>query len=143
MSDFKVDVKIAKIDEERRQVFGIFSLVEKNGELIFDGEDEAIPVCELEKAAYDHVLNARIAGENHVRKGVGTLIESFVFTKEKIDALTSALAMSGVVAKIDIPAVGWWGGYHVHDDKVWKAVQSGEYSSFSIGGSVEQREDVE
>ena len=141
MDKFEFNAEIAKVDDEKRQVFGIFSLVEKNGDTVVDSEGDVIATSELEKAAYNHVLHARIAGENHIRKGVGTLIESFMFTDEKRDALVKALAVSGIVAKVDIPAVFWWGGYHVHDDKVWKAVKEGEYTSFSIGGSANREED--
>ena len=41
-----------------------------------DSEDE------LEKAAYQYVLNSRDGGEMHVRKGVSTMVESVVLTKE-------------------------------------------------------------
>lgn len=129
---------IVKLDDEKRQVFGIFSVAKVGDDLVVDGEDDTISPEELEKAAYDHVLDARIAGENHVRKGVGDLIESVVFTPEKTAAMVKCLAETGIVAKIEIPAVAWWGGYFVHDDKVWKAVKDGDYVSFSIGGSADR-----
>jgi hypothetical protein len=132
--------KIVKIDEEQRNVFGIFSVAEANGAPVVDHEDDSFTGDELEKAAYNHVLEARIAGENHVRKGVGDLIESVVFTEEKCAAMVKCLAETGITATIEIPAVAWWGGYHVHDDAVWKAVKAGEYVSWSIGGSADRAE---
>lgn len=137
---FKTDAKIIKFDDERRYVFGIFSVAKIGDELVVDGEDDQIDPDHLETAAYNHVLDARVAGENHVRKGVGSLIESMVFTPEKVAALAKALTDAGIDATVEIPAVVWWGGYHVHDDKVWKAVKSGKYVSFSVGGSAERTE---
>ncbi len=130
-----LDAKITKLDEDKRLAFGFFSVVEKNGERVVDSEDDRIAPDEIEKAAYGHVLNARIASDSHERMGVGKLIESVVFTPEKTAAMVKALAEIGVVAKIDIPAVAWWGGYHINDDAVWKSIKAGNLPSFSIGGT--------
>ena len=125
--DFLLKADINKVDEEQRIVFGWFSVIEENGEEVFDGEEDAIKSVDLEKAAYQFVLDARIAGENHIRKGVGQLVESIVFTKEKQETLG-----------IDLGKVGWWGGFYVSDDDVWDKVKNGEFASFSIGGKAER-----
>jgi len=137
---FETKCQLVKLDDERRHVFGIFSVSKIGDQLVEDGEEDTISPDELENAAYNHVLDARIAGENHVRKGVGDLIESFVFTPDKAEAMTKCLGETGIVAKFDCDAVFWWGGYFVHDDAVWKAVKDGEYVSFSIGGSADRSE---
>lgn len=116
--------ELKKVDEDQRLVFGWFSVVEVDGEAVVDREGDVISPEELEKAAYNFVLKARIAGEVHMRKGVGDLVESIMFTKEKQEALG-----------IDLGMVGWWGGFKVSDDTVWKAVQAGDYAMFSIGGT--------
>ena len=46
-----------------------------------------------------------------------------VFTKEKQKLLG-----------IDLGFVGWWGGFKVLDDALWKNFKSGKYEGFSIGG---------
>lgn len=138
---FNTKATIVKLDDERRHVFGIFSVCKVGDELVTDHEGDEFEPDELENAAYNHVLDARVAGENHVRKGVGDLIESVVFNPEKCAAMVKSLAETGIVATIDIPAVVWWGGYHVHDDAVWKAVKDGDYVSFSIGGSADRIEE--
>ena len=99
---------LRKIDEDQRLVFGWASVCEVNGEPLYDREGDMIPPDELEKAAYDFVLNARIAGELHLRKGVGDMVESIMFTVEKQEALG-----------IDLGMVGWWIGFKVTDDSVW------------------------
>lgn len=129
---------IVKLDDDKRHVFGVFSVAKVGEALVVDGEDDTIEPDELEQAAYNHVLDARIAGENHVRKGVGDLIESVVLTPEKCAAMVKCLAETGIQATIEVPAVAWWGGYYVHDDAVWKAVKDGDYVSFSIGGSADR-----
>jgi hypothetical protein len=129
---------IVKLDDEKRHVFGIFSVAKIGDDLVVDQEDDAIEPDELEAGAYDHVLNARIAGDRHVRKGVGDLIESVVFTPEKCAAMVKCLGETGIEATIDIPAVAWWGGYHIHDDAVWKSIKDGDFVSFSIGGSADR-----
>ena len=120
----EIRAKNKKIDEDERLVFGWFSVVEQGGELVKDTQGEYIEPRELEKAAYDYVLDARLAGEGHVRKGVGQLVESIVFTMEKQEALG-----------IDLGCIGWWGGFHIDDDSVWDKIKKGEYPMFSIGGT--------
>lgn len=136
-----LNATIAKLDDERRHVFGIFSVAKIGDALVIDAEDDKVCPAALEDAAYNHVLEARVAGENHVRKGVGDLIESVFFSPDKTAAMVKAFADTGIAATIDIPAHAWWGGYHVHDDVVWKAVKDGTYVSFSIGGSGDRGED--
>lgn len=120
---------ISKLDEAQRLVFGWFSVIEENGEVVKDLQGDMISEAELEKAAYDFVLNARVGGEMHVRKGVGRLVESIMFTKEKQKALG-----------IDLKKVGWWGGFKVDDEDVWEGVRSGKYVAFSIGGKGKRAE---
>ena len=66
----------------------------------------------------------------HKRSGVGRVIESCVFTKEKADAL-------GIPPNI-LPE-GWWVGFKIDDDEVWEKIIVGKYSMFSIGGSADRR----
>ncbi len=120
---------ILKLDEEQRLVFGWFSVIEQDGIPIVDKQDDIIEESELEKAAYDFVLNARIAGDRHVRKGIGRLVSSIVFTKE----------MQGLLG-INLGKVGWFGGFKIDDDDVWNAIKSGNYLAFSIGGRGQRME---
>ncbi len=132
---------IAKIDEDQRMVFGIFNISKIGLDLVVDNHEESIETDVLEKAAYDFVLEARIAGENHVRVGVGDLVESVMLTYEKQNSIQAALNLAGVPhATIDMGAEFWWGGFHIHDDKVWDAVKKGELKAWSIGGSATQEE---
>lgn len=119
----------AKTDDEKRQVFGWASIVEVAGEPVVDLQGDVIAPDELERAAYDYVHKSRVQGDEHARDGsmplhVGDMIESVVFTPEKI-------------AKMGLPddfPVGWWVGYQVEDEPTWQAIKSGERSGFSIHG---------
>ena len=53
-------------------------------------------------------------------------IESIVFTPEKIEKLG---------LEPDALPIGWWIGFHVGDDEVWKGVKDGTYRMFSIRGT--------
>jgi len=120
-------ITVYKSDDEKRQVFGWANVaVRVGGEEIVDWQDDMVEISELEQAAYDYVVEFGTAGEMHERGGVGRLIESVVFTKEKAQAM-------GIPA--DILPEGWWVGFQIDNEEVWKKVKSGEYSMFSIEGT--------
>jgi cation transport regulator ChaB len=126
---------VAKVDEDKRLVFGFFSVNKVGADLVEDLQGDMIETEELEKAAYDFVLNARVAGEGHVRKGVGRLVESIVLTYEKQAAIRECLEKQGIKASLDLGCEGWFGGFRIDDDDVWKSTRGGSYPAFSVGGS--------
>jgi len=125
--DFTAD--IVKVDSEKRRVFGWAYVaqdsegriqIDKQGDFIDDPE-------ELEKAAYEFVVESRRGDAMHFKRGVAELIESFVFTPEKMAAL-------GVVQKSAVPQLAWWIGMQVNDDETWELVKDETFKGFSIGG---------
>jgi hypothetical protein len=133
LSDSKAELhEVTKLDAARQQVFGFFNMsVKSDGEPLVDLQDDLIDPATLEQAAYDFVLKSRAGGEMHQGDPVATLIESFVATPEKLEAM-------GLPSDA-IPA-GWWGGFQVHDRDVWKRVADGELKMFSIQGRGERVE---
>jgi hypothetical protein len=117
-------LEIKKVDADQQLIFGWASVVEKDGKLIIDKQGDVIPVEELENAAYEFTLNSRNHGDMHRRTGMGKLVESMVFTKDKQSALG-----------IDLKQVGWWVGFKVSDAELWAAHKRGERPEFSIGGA--------
>lgn len=118
--------KIAKANDDQMLAFGWASIaIRANGEQIEDWQGDMIDPEELEKAVYDYVQFYRDGGEMHERGGVATLVESVVFTKEKMQAMGIP---EGVVPE------GWWLGFRVTDPEVWQKVKNGTYSMFSIEG---------
>ena len=129
VGDWRLPFAIRKSDPTKRQIFGWASVVTKGGELVVDWQDDIIRPDTMEKAAYDFVLNSRQQGSMHEDIGVGRLIESMVFTLEKQKVLG-----------IDLGQEGWWTGFLVDSDDVWKAIKSGQLPEFSIGGKAVRTE---
>lgn len=115
--------KLTKEDDDRKIVFGFFSVVEVNGVPVIDSQGDVITSEALENAVYKYVMFSRMGDERHDERVKAVLIESMVFTKEKQEAL-----------KIDLGYVGWWGGFKILDEAMWDKIKNGEYESFSIGG---------
>lgn len=134
-SEVDLDFEEVNKSEDRKQVFGwAYQSHDKDGRLIVDKSGEAIGSPEeLEKAAYKFVLTSRKQGDMHRRVGAdphvaGTMIESMVFTPEKIE-------------KMGLPPgsmpTGWWVGFQVSDES-WDDVKSGR-KQFSIHGTGKKR----
>ena len=124
---------ITKSNDDQMLAFGWANVSMRVGdELITDWQEDMIEPEELEAAAYEFVELYREGGEMHERGGVATLIESVVFTKEKMRALG--------IPEGTLP-VGWWIGFKVTDKEVWERVKDGTYSMFSIEGTAERIEE--
>lgn len=123
---------VQKSDDDKRLAFGWASIALcENGKTLEDRQHDIITPEVLEQAAYNFVRLYREGGEMHERGGVAVLIESVVYTKEKMTAM-------GIPQGI-LP-VGWWIGFYVTDDAVWEKVKRGEYSMFSIEGTAVREE---
>jgi uncharacterized protein YndB with AHSA1/START domain len=128
MPDFVATGEVAKVDDEERLVFG-WAYIDRDssGNFVNDISKQNAPIHEVEKAAYPFVLTSRTGGEMH-RRNVAKLVESVVFTPEKIEQM----GISGAPQ-------GWWVGFKVEDDDAWEGVKSGRLAMFSIGGSGKKR----
>lgn len=124
--------KIMKSDDEKMLAFGWASVSMRiGGEVIEDWQSDIVEPEELEKAAYDYVLLYREGGEMHERGGTAVLVESVVFTEEKMKAMG--------IPDGTLP-IGWWIGFKVTDSDVWEKVKDGTYPMFSIEGEAERVE---
>ncbi|MGH6821926.1 MAG: XkdF-like putative serine protease domain-containing protein [Methylocella sp.] len=124
--EWATPIEIAKLNEEKKLIFGWASVVEKDGKDIIDLQDDRIDIGDLEDAVYAYVVDSRSAGEMHARvEGVGKLVESIVMTREKQHAMGFPEGAT---------PLGWWVGYRLEPD-VFAKVKSGEYRMLSIGGS--------
>ena len=130
-----MDSFVSKIDLDKKLVFGWASIIkDAEGKVLVDRQNDYIDSeDELESAAYHYVLNSRDGGELHINKGVSTMIESVVFSKEKQQAM-------GIPEGV-IPT-GWWIGFRVNDDRVWEEVKKGAYTGFSVHGTGRRFEQV-
>ncbi len=124
--------KVMKSDDEKMLAFGWANVsMRVDGELIEDWQGDIIEPEELESAAYEYVRLYGDGGEMHERGGVAVLIESVVFTEEKMQVM-------GI--PVGTLPVGWWIGFKVLDEDVWKKVKDGTYPMFSIEGEAERVE---
>lgn len=67
---------------------GTRTAIDDAGDLLVDGQDDAIDMSALEKSAYDAVLAGLIGDEMHERDLPDVrVVESFVVTPEKLEAM--------------------------------------------------------
>lgn len=132
--------EISKVDEDKRQAFGWASVAEIDGVPVDDLQGDRISIEEIEKSAYDYMLNSRVGGAMHQRIGKGIdmgpvhvadTIESFVVTPEKLVAMGLAP---------DALPHGWWLGQQINDEVSWQKVKSREWTGFSVHGSGVRKE---
>lgn len=128
----KSQFEIKKSDDDKRLAFGWASVSARiDGEVIEDYQGDIIEPEELEEAAYEYVRLYGEGGEMHERGGVAVLVESVVFTEEKVRVMG--------IPEGTVP-VGWWIGFKVTDEDVWEKVKDGTYSMFSVEGTAERVE---
>jgi cation transport regulator ChaB len=124
--------KVLKFDTERQYVFGWASVaITKDGHQVEDLQGDLIDVEDLEEAAYQFALQYRESGVMHKGESVGHLIESFMVTPEKLDAMG--------LSPDSLPQ-GLWVGFHVPDPEIFAKVRSGDYAMFSIQGDAVREE---
>jgi hypothetical protein len=127
MSKWELRGEVTKFSEADNNFFGwAYVTHDEEGQLNVDKSGEFIPVPEdIEKAAYDFVLESRTGDVAHDMGEHSVMIESMVFTPEKCEALG--------IPDGYLPT-GWWAGFHTDNDELFSKVQKGEWM-FSIHGS--------
>lgn len=113
---------------EQQLVFGWANVsLQEDGTTPFDHQGDIIDTEVLESAAYNYVLQHGLANQEHVYgTECGWLVESMMFTKDKMAALGIPEGM--------LPE-GWFVGFYIPDPVVYQKVKSGEYNMFSIEGT--------
>lgn len=140
--------KIAKIDDSQSLVFGYANVSiskcthQGTGSLITDLQQDIVPPEELEKAAYEFVLNFREADEMHAGDAIGHLVESMVFTPDKLEKLatdptTNLIDQEALTVLKRILPARWWVGFKLSPSS-YQAVKSGRYKMFSIAGDADR-----
>ena len=117
---------ILEVDDDRRLAFGWdYVAVDETGRVNIDKQGDFIDIPEeLENMGYGFVVDSRRGDAMHIKKDVATVVESMVFTPEKIEKM----GIEGT------PRLAWWIGMKVNDDETWNLVKSGNFRGFSIGG---------
>lgn len=112
---------------EQQLVFGWANVtIQEDGTTPFDWQGDIIATEMLEAAAYNYVLQHGLANQEHEwGTECGWLVESMMFTKDKMSALG--------IPEGTIPE-GWFVGFYIPDPVVYQKVKDGEYNMFSIEG---------
>ena len=124
--------KVLKFDAERQYVFGWASVaITKDGHQVEDLQGDLIDVDDLEQAAYDFARDYRSTGVMHQGDVVGQMIESFMVTPDKLEAM-------GLPP--DALPQGHWVGFHIPDAEIFGKIRDGSFSGFSIQGDAVREE---
>lgn len=123
------NLKVIKVDEEHRIVYGWASVTTYKGEHLVDRQGDVIETETMHKAVNEFMKGVRVGKLMHEGEVVGQIVHSFPMTKEICGALG-----------IQTDKEGWITGYYVEDDNLWADVKSGKYASFSIGGKAKKEE---
>ena len=125
-----IEIDIFKANSDQHLVFGWANVsINEDGDVPLDWQGDITAPEVLEKAAYNFVLKHRTTGEMHQGEAVGHMVESVMFTKQKMESMGIP---EGVVPE------GWWIGFYVPDDEVVAKIKSGEYKMFSIQGKAKK-----
>lgn len=128
--DEPFEIDIMKMKDDEHLVFGWANVsVNNTGDIPIDWQDDITSPEVLEKAAYQYVLKHRTTGEMHQGESVGYMVESVMFTKQKMEAM-------GIPESI--VNEGWWIGFYVPDDEVVAKIKDGQYKMFSIQGQAKK-----
>ena len=128
-SNYTIEGKILKADDEQRLVYGWASVVTEDGNPVIDRQGDIIEPDTLVKAVNNFMEYVRVGKTMHTGEQTGVVVHSMPITKEIGDAL-------GIHSNRE----GWVVAYKVYDDAVWAMVKSGELTAFSIGGSAVKEE---
>ena len=121
-------LKVTKYKDEEQLVFGWVSVAkDASGNVPLDWQDDIIDAIDLEHAVYKFNTDYRESNDMHRPNSTnGTLVESVMFTKEKMTAMGIP---EGIVPE------GWWAGFKITDPIAYQKVKTGVYKMFSIEGT--------
>lgn len=116
---------ISKADEEQQIVYGwAYVTHDRHGNVVVDKSGDFIDeIAEIEKSALNFMLNHRASDLDHSNVKGGEVIESMVFTPEKMEAMG--------IEKGALPS-GWWIGVKCSDEQ-WAGYKAGR-TAFSVHG---------
>ena len=129
--DFRIDSKIAKVDEDLGLVIGYAVVCKDGGEDYFDLQGDHIPEDAMLKAWLDFAENSRVAGEMHKSaERRGTVVGSFPMTSDIAKSLGIETERTGLLIAMK------------PDDDMLGKFKDGTLTGFSIGGARLRDEEV-
>lgn len=122
-AQFTPTIEVVKANEPDNQIFGWASVAFTSDGQVEDKEGHSIDIADLEKAAYDFAFTDKAANDMHRSEPFGRMIESMMFTPDKLAALG-----------FPTDKTGWWVGMELPPDR-FQSVISGSRPMLSIEGS--------
>jgi len=129
--NFTKDFKIAKVDAAEQNVFA-FCLFKDEG----DYHGDLVTDNEVIKACHSFLRN--MAFGQQVGTGTGYEHKKFADIGYPIESCIDYDGSIGKSVGMDNTAGAWWLGVHVTNSEVWKKVEDGEVTGFSIAGYAER-----
>jgi hypothetical protein len=127
----KVVGTITKLDTEQKLAFGwAYVAKQRDGTQVIDHSGEFIDPADLESAVYEFVEEFREADDMHEGPVTGHLVESFVSTPEKLEAMG--------LEKDALPQ-GVWVGFRL-EPEAFEKIKDGDRTMFSIFGEARREE---
>jgi len=125
-------VPVAKVDTDRRLVFGWGQVVTKNGEELFDSDNQSIPKSVALDGWLEFAKGTRMLKQMHAGEPRGMVPFIFPMFDEVLKSLgIEPIGQEGIAV-----------GAYVEDDETLAKFDSGDFTGFSIGGGAAW-EDVE
>jgi predicted DNA-binding transcriptional regulator len=133
VEDYNIEPEYMVKNEEQHTLFGWAYVAKKiDGTQVVDHSEEFVKeenFEDLEIATYAYNIAFREADIRHDCVAKGYLIDSMVFTKEKVEAMRKSGHLQGDIA------LGVWLGFYFPDDKDWNTIKSMKKPMFSLYGS--------
>jgi hypothetical protein len=127
----QLHAEVAKVDSERRLVFGYAIVCKIDGEDYFDAQGDHITEEAMLDAALDFALHSRLANEMHVKGDEsGCVPMLFPMTTEVAKLLDIEVKKTGLIIVMR------------PDEEMFAKFESGELKGFSIEGPWCRREKV-
>ena len=126
----KLSGKVVKVHEELGLVLGYAAVCKDAGQDYFDLQDDNFDEAAMVKAALDFAQNSQIAKEMHDGDATGSVPLVFPMTTEIAKAFGIEIEKSGLMIAMK------------PDDDMMAKFKSGELTGFSVGGIVEEFEEL-
>lgn len=125
-SGFAPTINVVDAENPQNLVFGWANVAyTADGTQLLDNQGHMIDIEDLEHMAYNFTVKYRQSGDMHKSDAFGELVESMVFTPEKLEALG--------IPDASLPTA-WWVGFRLPPEHA-EAVRSGKRTMFSIEGT--------
>ncbi len=109
--------QIVKADASKQIVIGV--VLEPNE---IDTQKDTISAEDIEAAAHRYLVDSRVVGDQHRKKAKTDVVESYIAPVDF--ELNKQMVKKG----------SWVLAVHVVDSALWKDVDAGKYTGFSVGG---------